>query len=254
MSFYINNNNPNRPGRISGNALNGICEKILIETTKVFDACVCSTTETGIILQVTDFTPADPVLPLTYVSAVNTAGEEATISNLVIDRLDTCPNYANVSFTITVPVTVTYRDANGVLGTGTSTITLEKSVILFVPQPAMTPVDVVASATFSSRIGTFTAPDIFTVTGCIRIIVRVVSVVDVLVPSYGYPTLPSCQTAPAQQCPGLQDLPIYPIATNDTGTIITNTTTTLQQKRPKFFGLFFVLFDRVFAFLLTYNI
>ena len=47
MSFYINNTNPNKPGVISGNPLNGICEKVLIETTKVFDACVCSSTETG---------------------------------------------------------------------------------------------------------------------------------------------------------------------------------------------------------------
>lgn len=228
MSFYINNNNPNRPGKITGNPMNGICEKILIETTKVFDACVCSTTETGIILQVSDFAPADPVLPLTFVSAVNTEGVDPTISNLVIDRLDTCPNYANVSFTLTVPVTVTYRDANGVLGTATATIQVEKSVILFVPQPAMTPVNITASATFSSRIGTFTSPNIFTVTGCIRIIVKVVSVVDVLVPSYGYPCLPNCQNAPAQACPGLQDLPVYPIATNDIGTtIVSNTTTTL---------------------------
>jgi len=222
MSFYINNNNPNKPGPINGNPMNGICEKVLIETTKVFDACVCSSTETGVILQVENLTPENPSLPLTYVSATNTTGEEPAISNLVIDRLDTCPNYANVSFTLTIPVTVTYRDANGVLGTGTSTITLEKSVLLFVPQPAMTPVNVTATATMSSRIGTFTEPNIFTITCCIRVIVKVVSVVDILVPSYGYPTLPPCQTTPVQSCPGLQDLPVYPIATGD-NTIITTT-------------------------------
>ena len=216
MSFYINNNNPNRPGPICGNQMNGICEKVLIETTKVFDACVCSTTETGIILQLTGFNPANPVLPLTYISAENSSGATATISDLVIDRLDTCPNYANVSFVLTIPVTVTYRDASGVIGTASSTITVNKSVLLFVPQPAMTPVNISAVATFSSRIGTFTSPDIFTVTGCVRIIVRVTSVVDVLVPSYGYPTLPPCQTAPQQACPGVEDLPIYPIATGDT--------------------------------------
>ena len=55
MSFYINNTNPNRPGPLSGNPINGICEKVLIETTKVFDACVSQTTETGIILPVTSF-------------------------------------------------------------------------------------------------------------------------------------------------------------------------------------------------------
>ena len=221
MSFYINNNNPNRPGPINGNAVNGLCEKILIETTKVFDAAVTSSTETGIVLQLSDFTPENPVLPLTYVSATTTEGEDAVISNLVIDRLETAPNFANVSFTLTIPVTVTYRDANGTLGTATSSIVVDKSVLLFVPQPAMTPVNITATATFSSRIGTFTSPDIFTATGCVRIIVKVVSVVDVLVPSYGYPCLPNAQSAPVQSCPGLQDLPIYPTATGEA--TITNT-------------------------------
>lgn len=214
MSFYINNTNPNKPGPVSGNALNGICEKILIETTKVFDACVCSTTETGIILQATNFNPANPALPLTYISAETSVGLSSTISDLVIERLDTCPNYATVSFTITIPVTITYRDANGVLGSALSSIVVNKSVLLFVPQPALMPIDIVATGIFSSRIGTFTSPDIFTVTGCIQVIIKVVSVVDVLVPSYGYPVLPPCQQPPQQNaCPGLQDLPLYPTAT-----------------------------------------
>lgn len=220
MSFYINNTNPNKPGPICGNVTNGICEKILIETTKVFDACVCSSTETGIILPVTDFFPADSTLPLTYVSAENTPGEQTTISDIVVDRLDSCPNYANVSFTATIPVTVTYRDANGTLGSALSTLTVNKSVILFVPQPALSPINITALGTFSSRIGTFTAPNVFTVTGCIQIIVKVTSVVDVLVPSYGYPVLPPCRQAPQQSaCPGLDDLPIYPTATAINGNI-----------------------------------
>lgn len=214
MSFYVNNTNPNRPGPICGNPVNGICEKILIETTKVFDACVCTTTEPGVILQVTDFFPANPVLPLTFVTAENTPNTTPTISDLVIDRLDTCPNYANVSFNVTIPVTVTYRDANGVAGSATTTVVVNKSVILFVPQPAVSPINITAIANFSSQIGTFTAPDIFTVTGCIQIIIKVTSVVDVLIPSYGYPTLPPCQQVPTNTaCPGFDNLPIYPTAT-----------------------------------------
>ena len=213
MSFYINNTNQNKPGPINGNAVSGICEKILIETTKVFDACICTTTEQGIILSLSGFNPADPALPLTFVTAENTINAQPTVTDLVIDRLDTCPNYANVSFVVTIPVTVTYRDTNGVLGTASATVTVNKSVILFVPQPALTPVDIDVNAIFSSRIGVFTAPNIFTVTGCIQIIVKVTSVVDVLVPSFGYPCLPPCQAAPTQACPGFQDLPIYPTAT-----------------------------------------
>ena len=213
MSFYINNTNPSRPGPVTGSPLNGICEKILIETTKVFDACVSQSTETGIVLPVTDFNPADPALPLTFVSAVNAPSEPVTITDLVVDRLETCPNYANVSATLTIPVIVTYRDANGVLGTGRSSITVNKNVILFVPQPSASPINITASAVFSSEIGSYTAENTFTVTGCLQAIMRVTAVVDVLVPSYGYPVIPPCHSAPAASaCPGLFDMQLYPTA------------------------------------------
>lgn len=214
MSFYINNTNPNRPGPIQGNPLSGICEKVMIETTKVFDACVCQTTETGVILQVTDLTPANPTLPLTYVSAQSSQTQPATISDITIDRLDNAPNYANVSATITIPVVVTYRDANGVLGTGNSTVTVRKEVMLFVPQPSLSPVNITATALFSSTIGTFNGDSTFTVTACIQILMKVTSVVDILLPSYGYPVIPPCQAASSPSvCPGIGDLPLYPTAT-----------------------------------------
>lgn len=220
MSFYINNTSGNKPGPISGNPLNGICEKILIQTRKIFDACVSTGTETGIVLTVTGFTPADPVLPLTFISAENTPNQEATVTDLVVERLDNAPNYANVTMNISVPVTVTYRDANGVIGTATATVLVSKAVVLFVPQPSATPIDITASALFSSQIGTFTSPNVFTVTGCIQIIIRVSAIVDVLVPSYGYPCLPPCQQACGSQCPGIQDLPTYPTAAGSVTTTI----------------------------------
>ncbi len=217
MSFYINNTNPNRPGPLSGNPINGICEKVLIETTKVFDACVSQTTETGIILPVTSFNPANPVQPLTYISAQNQIGADVVVSDIVIDRLEQTPNYANVSMTITIPLTVTYRDANGVIGTGTSSLVVQKSTVLFVPQPSMTPIEIKANATFSSTIGSFTAENTFTVTGCLQIVIKVTAVVDLLIPSYGYPVLPPCQACQnCNVCPGVGDLPLYPTATSST--------------------------------------
>lgn len=214
MSFYINNTNPFRPGPIGNNPLNGICEKVLIETTKVFDACVSQTTETGIVLPVTNFNPANPTLPLTYISAQNQIGSPVTVTDIVVDRLEQTPNYANVSMTITVPLTVTYRDANGVVGTGTSSITIQKCSVLFVPQPSATPIDIKAQAVFSSTIGSFTGESTFTVTGCLRVIIKITADVDLLIPSYGYPVIPPCQACQeTNACPGFEDLPLYPTAT-----------------------------------------
>jgi len=214
MSFYINNTNPFKPGPLVGNPMNGICEKTLIETTKVFDACVSQSTETGIVLPLTDFNPENPAQPLTFISAENQIGNPATASNIVIERIDQSPNYANVSLTVTIPVTVTYRDANGVVGTATSSITIQKCAILFVPQPSQTPIEVIAQGFFSSRIGTLTDETTFTVTGCIRIVLKVVAEVDLLIPSYGYPVIPPCQACQENNnaCPAFQDLPLYPTA------------------------------------------
>lgn len=216
MSFYINNTNSAKPGPLCGNPTNGICEKILIETTKVFDACVSQSTETGVVLPVTNLNPANPTLPLTYISTQSNSSV-GTITDLVIDRLDSCPNYANVSATITIPVTVTYRDANGIIGTGTSTITVQKSVILFVPQPSIAPINVTATVLVSSEVGSYISDTTFSITACIQIILKVTALVDVLVPSYGYPFIPPCQSIPQNQCPGI-NVPLYPTA-NGNGSV-----------------------------------
>ena len=97
MSFFINNNNPNRPGPICNNPTNGLCEKALIETTKVFDACLSQSTETGVVISVSDFDPANPTLPLTFISAEADPENPAFISNLVVSRLADRPNFANIT-------------------------------------------------------------------------------------------------------------------------------------------------------------
>lgn len=214
MSFYINNTNPFRPGPMTGNPMNGICEKVLIETTKVFDACASQDTETGVVLPVEDFNPSSPALPLTFISAQNQVGEEIKVTDITIDRIEQTPNYANVSMTITIPLTVTYRDANGVIGTGTSSLTINKCAVLFVPQPSVTPIEIKAHALFSSSTGNYTSENTFTVTGCLQVIIKVTAVVDILVPSYGYPVIPPCQACQScDVCPGATDLPLYPTAT-----------------------------------------
>jgi hypothetical protein len=80
----------------------------------------------------------------------------------------------------------------------------------------MTPIEIKTQAVFSSRIGTQTDDTTFTVTGCLRIVLKVTAEVDLLVPSYGYPVIPPCQACQDNQnvCPGLENLPLYPTATN----------------------------------------
>ncbi len=213
MSFYINNNNQCRPGPICGNPTSGLCEKALIEVRKVFDACRSIVTNTGVTVTLSNFDPAGPTNPLTFISASSDPTNPATVTDVVIDRIDNRPNFANVSATVNIPIVVSYRDANGVLGTADAVVTETRNVVLFVPQPSVTPVEITAFGAFSSTIGTINAEGTTaTMTGCIQIILKVVATVDILVPSYGYPVIPPCQQTQTTVCPGIADLPLFPTA------------------------------------------
>lgn len=218
MSFYTDS----RPGIFPGqtnNALNGLCERICIQTTKVFDACMNQTQLENYSLTLSNYDPATYTAPLTFVSG-NSTGASATVTNLIITRFDDRPNFARVQANINIPVTVTYLDANNVTGTADGTITIPQDVILYVPQPSLTPIDVVAFGSAVISTGTYnTTTGGFTINACVTTILKVVATVDVLVPSYGYCPIPPCTPYTGEDaCPGVFDLPLYPTAVSPQST------------------------------------
>ena len=218
MSFYTDS----RPGIFPGqtnNASNGLCERISIQATKVFDACMNQSQLENYSLTLTNFTPANPTPPLSFISGSSVVGA-ATVSNLVITRFDDRPNFARVQANINIPVTVTYTDANNVTGTATGTISVAQDVVLYVPQPSLTPIDVVAFGSAVIASGTYNATTGgFNISVCLTTILKVVAVVDVLVPSYGYTPIPPCTPYTGDDvCPGVFDLPLYPTAVSPQST------------------------------------
>ncbi|MBO5910124.1 MAG: hypothetical protein J6Q15_01300 [Clostridia bacterium] len=212
MSFYTDS----RPGIFPGNTnnpLNGLCERIAVQVTKVFDACMYQAQLENYRLTATNFNPTNPAFPLTYISAYST-NAPAQVSNLVITRFDDRPNFARVQADVNVPVIVTYTDANGVAGTATATVTLSQDVIMYVPQPSIVPINVVAFANISSTIGSSAGEDgVFTVTLCVTLILKVVADVDVIIPSYGYTAIPPCTPFTGDEvCPGMFEMPLFPTA------------------------------------------
>ena len=218
MSFYTEA----RPGTFPGqtnNATNGLCERICIQATKVFDACLNQSQIENYSLTLTGFNPPNPTAPLTFVSG-NSAGNSATVSNLIITRFEDRPNFARVQADINIPVTVTYTDATNTAGTATGVVTLSQDVVLYVPQPSLTPIDVVAfgsviiaGATYNPETGGFI------ISACVTTILKVVATVDVLVPSYGYCPIPPCTPFATEDiCPGVFNLPLFPTAVSPQST------------------------------------
>lgn len=209
MSFFSGNRSCCTPGPINGNAMNGICEKVCIHTEKVFDACLKQVQENDISVTATDFTPANPEQPLTFVSA-NCVANETTIENLIVDRFDDKPCFARVSGDVVIPITIAYIDENGVAGTATTNITINEDVVLYVPQPSIVPFRVVAFANCVTPDGEYEGDGVFRLSTCITIIIKVVADADILVPSYGYVQVPPCQEFTQDVCSGFFELPLYP--------------------------------------------
>lgn len=212
MSFYTEPRSGLLPGQ-TNNITNGLCERICVQVTKVFDACINQTQLDNLPIVVSNFSPANPTLPLTYISAYSSVNNPATITNLVITRFEDRPNFSRVQATVNIPVVVTYTDANGISGTGTATISINEDVVMYVPQPALTPINVTAFGSVVSTIGTFAGDSTFNITACVSILLKVVADVDVMIPSYGYPPIPPCTPYTNDEiCPGVFDQPLYPTA------------------------------------------
>ena len=210
MSFFSNFQSDKCPGTISGNPLNGLCEKVCIQATKIFDACIKQIQIENYTLTLTDQIPANPTYPLTFISARSTTST-GVITNLNVERLADKPGCARVQATVNIPVEIAYTDAAGVEGVAQSTISVAQDVLLFVPAPSIMPYKigaevsaVCAEGTFNSETGTFS------VNACLTVILKVSIDVEILVPSYGYCAIPPAQEYSQEVCAGFFELPLYP--------------------------------------------
>lgn len=209
MSFFSNFHSDKCPGVITGNPLNGLCEKVCIQARKIFDACIKQIQIENYNLTLEDNIPANPTYPLTFISARSTSSS-GIISNLNVDRLHDKPGCARVQATVTIPVEVLYTDANGVEGVAQSSISVSQDVLLFVPAPSIMPYTITAEISAVCAEGTFNQDGTFTVNACITTIMKVSIDVELLVPSYGYAAIPPAQEYTHEVCSDFFELPLYP--------------------------------------------
>ena len=210
MSFCNNNNqNAGCPGSINGNPLNGLCEKVCVQTTKIFDACMLQTSLDSTVT-LTNLTPASPALPLTFVSGSSTSSV-GTITALTITPISDRPGLSRVTTTVSIPVQIAYTDANGVAGVGVSTVSVTEDVIMCVPTGSVISPVIAATVNMAAPRGTYVSDTTFSITSCITVILKVQADVNLLIPSYGYCKIPQCTEFSQDACQGVFDLPIFPV-------------------------------------------
>lgn len=209
MSFFSNFSSDHCPGTISGNPLNGLCEKVCIQAEKIFDAGIIQTRLENNTLELHDFMPECPTYPLTFISA-RSISAKGIVSNVSVDR-NIEGQCARVQATVTIPLEVVFTDACGKEGKARSEIVLNEDVIMFVPPASIMPFTVTAVASCIVPEGTFNScGNTFSVNACVTCILKVAMQVELLVPSYGYCAIPPAQEFSQEVCSGFFELPLYP--------------------------------------------
>lgn len=207
---FSNNVRPERmPGPINGNPAAGLCEKVCIQVTKVFDACIKQETLTQQPTVVTNITPDTAVPPYTFVSARSTTSA-GTVSNVILTTLDANTGATRMQMDVAIPVQVMFTDATGVTAVGTSTLTVPRDIVLNIPQASVIPYRIEAVVNAVSTVGTYVGDNTFNLTYCVTVIIKIVTDVELLVPSYGYCYIPPCQEFQQEVCEGFFDLPLFP--------------------------------------------
>lgn len=207
MSFYSSNFGCHVPGCINGNPCEGLCERVCIETFKVFDsALIQRQLHQNVTLENLSITP---VQPLTLVLGEGVGGT-AVVQNVNIIRFGDRPNFARVTGEAVIPIKVNFLDANQTPGFGYSTLVVPFDVVMHVPQDALVATEVTASANLVSNIGEYLGNNTFNLTICLNLIIRVGCKAQMLVPSYGYCLIPKAVEYNENVCAGFFQLPLYP--------------------------------------------
>lgn len=203
---YFFMTNTKAAGRIYGNPLCGLCERVCIEVKKVFDGCITRIGNIPYTIALSNFTPGT-VQPYTYVTSRSSGA--SVVSDLVVISLQ--GRRTRLRFNVTTPVTVYYTDSLGASGSATGNLVIKRDIVLSVPEDSVVPYYIEAATSVTGNIGTFN-PDgtSVTVTPCIVQIVRVVANVEILVPSYGYCEYPEVEEFNEESCEGVFGLPVFP--------------------------------------------
>ena len=163
-----------------------------------------------------------PVPPITFESC-RSSTTKAAIRNLSVERLCDRPCFARVRCTVDVPVDILFVDSRCVEYIGKGVVSVDRDVLLSIPDEAIVPYTLDAMASAICVSGCFVGNNQFKMTVCVTIILKVLADVEILVPSYGYCAIPPAEEFADSVCEEFFSLPLFPTASAcNTGTVSAN--------------------------------
>ena len=226
MSFYSykNANSTQCPCSVNANeVLSGLNERVCIQVQRVYDSCLYQEqlSSQRITLVSYGLVPgcngdqsdgcSQPVMPITFESCRSTT-TEGTIRNLSVERLCDRPCFARVRCQIDVPIDILFTDANGREYIGRGIVTVDRDVLLSIPDESIVPYTIEAMVSAICVSGTYVGNNIFELEICVTAILKVLAKVEILVPSYGFCEVPPCEEFADSVCDEFFSLPLFPQA------------------------------------------
>lgn len=150
-----------------------------------------------------------PVPPIVFESC-RSSTTEAALRNLTVERLCDRPCFARVRATVDVPIDILFTDCRGAEYIGKGVVSVNRDVLLSIPDESIVPycIDAMASAICVS--GCYIGNNQFKMTICVTIILKVLADVEILIPSYGFCTIPPAEEFSDSVCEEFFSLPLYP--------------------------------------------
>jgi len=225
MSFYsYKNADPvNSPGEISGSALDGLNEKVCIQVQRVYDSCLQQEQLDNRDITITSYAqvvnncaggdttvpPTAPVAPISFESCRSSA-TDIDVSNLTVERLADRPCFARVRGYIDIPIDILFTDSRCVEYIGKGVVRVNKDVLLSVPDDSIVPYALEGMASAICVSGSYLGDNVFRLTICVSIILKVLARVEILIPSYGFCSIPPCEEFADNVCDEFFSLPLFP--------------------------------------------
>ncbi len=233
MSFYsYKNANPcSCPGMIAGSAMDGLQERVCIQVKRVYDSCLQQEQLDDVEVTITSYAmvantgcgcgcntgsetippTSAPVPPITFESCRSTT-TDGTISNLTVERLCDRPCFARVRCRIEVPIDILFVDSRCVEYIGKGVITVNKDVLLSIPDESIVPYCMESMVSAICVAGTYLGNNRFKLTVCITVVLKVLAQVEIMIPSYGFCPIPPCEEFAENVCDEFFSLPLFPPA------------------------------------------
>ena len=232
MSFYsYKNANPSSvPGNVAGNVLEGLNEKICVQVQRVYDSCLQQQQLTNVDVTITSYAQvvttgcgcnaetdtqpptSAPVPPITFESC-RSSSMDVDIGNLSVERLCDRPCFARVRGRIEIPIDILFTDSRCVEYIGKGVVTVNKDVLLAVPDDSIVPFSLEGMASAVCVAGSYRGDNVFRMTVCVTVVLKVLAKVEILIPSYGFCPIPPCEEFADSVCDEFFSLPLFPPST-----------------------------------------